>query len=1655
MYQFAHDMMDDELAMRSAGGNMMRLLITFLALPHLNDERSQQDEDAIAALSPPSSDEHPLLTSLRTRLPPPRITPPDLLTQVLYPLIKKCLRSKLEDKIRRELVSTLRQLILSFPLAYKHMLLLVDAQHPELDFLENIASIQLHARRRAITRLFARITVRDESNPDVYHAHPSRAVDTQTILHVLMPLLQSIIYDTSGASNNVTSGIDLDQPDGGSNAGHSTTMSKAKAAQKAGAETTLMEEALKLCAKLTAYLPWSAYYHSIRTYLKLVRSKPALERALVRLICGIVREFHFEVEETNAERMERIEAQLRTEREARKAKKLEEKEKRRQERLAAVGGDEAILFEEEDVEEDEPMPDASKIASAEALPESSALSHKIRIILTTSLLPQLHGLLTSRKVKQVRANKAARAGKNMATTYETQNELSSLSGLSGGNTSSTTLELVRVPVAMAMVSLLRQLPSSIFNTEFPRLVTALCQQLQHREQQARDLTRSTLLDILGQLGPFYYHHFLDELSRALTNGFQLHVRGHIVYLSLDLLVNQLRITPGSIDHSIPKLMDLCMNDLLGEPARQKEVAAIRAHGKEARTNHAQDCFHLMARCVGFPQTIHIMVEPFRYKLAHDSSLRLQDLSIISETLKRMALGLHANLSVTSNIPDLLVYVHNYIFGDAHASFQHLLMSNTDSSSPSLTKLKGATSKKKSNYRKLDMTPELSPLEQIRAENRARSEGQISKTSNTIAKRKALEFMLAMQNAASGRSDVERTTQRTKMSKDEIIMVPKAPPTHSQGFDATSVAVGHQSNLMFVFGLQLLYYALKNKRLNVTLSNKSTRSSQQSSSAVTRVVRDNLARLDPFLNLIRNYCLVMGSELGAETNAGTRTKLTKEGEKKTTKHVLVHSSSAVIHAALKCSEHLLQMPALPSLHLYLRDLCNYMFGLIHSKAAPHLLAACYRNLSVVLRMCDWKACGMTIEKQRLLLQFIKAEVLAPTVTSATSIAFRLLQAILSRGAELEELYDFIITVSQLMVTSDVDDVRKQCSAAVYSFLYNYKLGATRMQTHLGFLLNQLHYPHATGRATVLQLLHSIAQHFAQAMIEESFEFLFLPLVVHAANETNAENRKLASELISTLLSRISATKQQQVMRMVYGWWSGEEKENSTKQIEGADEESEEEDAEAEASDNEEKKQPEVSNRKSRKRSLVQTSSDSSSSPSSLQLACLHVIGLYVDLLKSNFTGPLYLERTMDGVMKIVEDAVEAADKARQENDSDEERQSEDGADAVEGDESKNDGTAIVASSWRLLYSALLVLEKLFRHLPGPVLTGHVQRSHPHLFSSLLRCLLYPHSWVRTASCRTIGFILAPLPLDAFVPALARDSLRQTVLASPASLLKLSRALAQQLTSPHLSEALAEQIVKNLVWTTLAAHNMGDAQDMWRDEEEEDEERVERQEDEEEDEAEESKSGIDDDGSMVDVPPASAPSASSSGGLLSLATRARLYPPSSHPLLRWLFTRLSYMCRRDDGIRMRESIFRFFATVCSQLPPDSFAPFLLSVVHPLYRLTANAASARAEESELCSFASSVLQLVQGRVGSRLFLPVYSHVRASVAAQRKARSAKRKANAVVRPEVEARRKQHKNEVKKARQKRKIQQLKDPMQRQKIMQKSPGGEEQPRPNKKFRGGL
>ncbi|KAH0588866.1 hypothetical protein H2248_004657 [Termitomyces sp. 'cryptogamus'] len=312
----------------------------------------------------------------------------------------------------------------------------------------------------------------------------------------------------------------------------------------------------------------------------------------------------------------------------------------------------------------------------------------------------------------------------------------------------------------------------------------------------------------------------------------------------------------------------------------------------------------------------------------------------------------------------------------------------------------------------------------------------------------------------------------------------------------------------------------------------------------------------------------------------------------------------------------------------------------------------------------------------------------------------------------------------------------------------------------------------------------------------------------------------------------------------------------------------------------------------------------------------------------------------------------------------------------------EGDDVVDLQWQVPYYALIVFVKVLRLFPDFSTQGG--RLHWDLIVSHL---LFPHAWVRAVSCRLLGILFMAVP-----PTLLSAQYTDQHPLSSAGMREVAKNLCLQLKSEHLDEALSQQVVKNLFYIGKCFYAMALAKA--RDNNTLEEEQNDKNKEQEVRDTESFK---------------------------------------QQNLLPWLFSTLSYQVKSAHIARRNRTsssenwaqqplaILRWFAAMATHMEPSYLEKFLVHILTPLYRLLEEDAINDSHMDELKTLATELQDLLQGKVGASQFSTTYNQIRQSVLGVRRDRKAARATQAVINPEAAARRRMHRNAVKKDSRKRK----------------------------------
>ncbi|KAA8534172.1 hypothetical protein F0562_031635 [Nyssa sinensis] len=241
---------------------------------------------------------------------------------------------------------------------------------------------------------------------------------------------------------------------------------------------------------------------------------------------------------------------------------------------------------------------------------------------------------------------------------------------------------------------------------------------------------------------------------------------------------------------------------------------------------------------------------------------------------------------------------------------------------------------------------------------------------------------------------------------------------------------------------------------------------------------------------------------------------------------------IISAALRCLAPLVKLP-LPSLESQADKIKTSLLVIAQGSAntSTPLMQSCLTLLTVLLRNTR-----ITLSSDQLhtLIQF---PLFVDLEKNPSFVALSLLKAIVKRKLVVHEIYDVVNRVAELMVTSQVEPIRRKCSQILLQFLLDYRLSEKRLQQHLDFLLANLRYEHSTGREAVLEMLHAIIMKFPRNIVDEQSQTLFINLVVCLANDHDNKVRSMTGAAIKLLIGRVSPHSLHSILEYSLSWYLG--------------------------------------------------------------------------------------------------------------------------------------------------------------------------------------------------------------------------------------------------------------------------------------------------------------------------------------------------------------------------------------------------------------------------------------------------------------------------------------------------------------------------------------
>ncbi|XP_068632256.1 small subunit processome component 20 homolog [Battus philenor] len=525
-----------------------------------------------------------------------------LVKDTVLSLISAGIRDSKNENLRTESISLLGVLARECPEAdvvLSDLNHFINKEDIEVDFFENINHLQLHRRVRALLK-FSKIARKMIKCPS-----------PRTLTNFILPLASTYICDDKYSDKN-----------------------------------SLIDACIETISTCCRLLPWYHYEVILKLYLNKMRHSTEYQKQLTRILIGIVDAFHFDFSKvrsiempaallTNVASSKLLEKHKTNENDvANKSENHnEEVESDSEEHNSEIANDlETDLQLADKVEEieEQKSKEVTDIPAFERVTSvSPSVAHRIIKSLTAGLLPQLN-----RTIGKMTEHDESHKLNRRRTGFTRQEE-----------------DMVRVPIALALVKLLQRLPGDILRHQLPGIIIKLCSFLKSPLKQVRISARDIVKKIMLTVGTPYLGILLEHLTLLLTRGFQVHVLVATIHSVLEALKSDFK--PGDLNDNLHYILDVCVNDLFGALSEEKEVEKLHYKTPEAKPSK-KSFVTLMIVSQNITENCLInLILPFKEVLQKHHSKKI--VLKVQEALMHISSGLVTNKFI--DIESLFIFLH--------------------------------------------------------------------------------------------------------------------------------------------------------------------------------------------------------------------------------------------------------------------------------------------------------------------------------------------------------------------------------------------------------------------------------------------------------------------------------------------------------------------------------------------------------------------------------------------------------------------------------------------------------------------------------------------------------------------------------------------------------------------------------------------------------------------------------------------------------------------------------------------------------------------------------------------------------------------------------------------------------------------------------------
>ena len=211
----------------------------------------------------------------------------------------------------------------------------------------------------------------------------------------------------------------------------------------------------------------------------------------------------------------------------------------------------------------------------------------------------------------------------------------------------------RIQVAYALSIIYKQYPAEEGELKVLRLLSKLSIMLSNHVQDYRDISREVLAKIIQFWGSSVFPTAIKQLHLHLDKGYKKHI---VAYTLHWLLVQVLEIiSPSDLDSVLEVMVNICIDDMFGIAAEEKEVGELKSKFKEIKKSKSLDSLELLAGAINF-KSVAVLLVPIKEVMMVITDSK--SIGIMREAFRRISFGINSNKTV--NFADLFPFIRELL-----------------------------------------------------------------------------------------------------------------------------------------------------------------------------------------------------------------------------------------------------------------------------------------------------------------------------------------------------------------------------------------------------------------------------------------------------------------------------------------------------------------------------------------------------------------------------------------------------------------------------------------------------------------------------------------------------------------------------------------------------------------------------------------------------------------------------------------------------------------------------------------------------------------------------------------------------------------------------------------------------------------------------------